>query len=128
MIDEKKPLLEHLGELRKRIILCAIAIAAGMIISYIFYDIVILDIIRAPIDMLSGKQGNPFAVWNPLQRVLDAFREKMENPEFELHYINPLEGLTVKLKLSFYCGLFIALPIVILQLWKLTKTDQNGYS
>lgn len=118
MNDEKKPFLDHLGELRKRIILCIIAVVIGLIASYLCYDLFILDVVRAPIDMLNGEVKGPFTVFNPLQRLLESFRQRMENPEFKLHYIGPLEGFTVKLKLSLYCGILIAFPFILFQLWK----------
>ncbi len=118
MSDERKPLLEHLGDLRKRIILCLLAVALGMIACYALYDIVLLDFIRAPIDVLSGREGNPFARLNPLMPLFKFLRIRLDNPDLALHYIGPLEGFTVKLKLSLFAGVILALPFVILQIWK----------
>ena len=118
MIDEKKLLLEHLGELRMRIIFCLVAVVIGMIVSYLCYDILILDIIRGPLDALSGRKDNPFALGSPFLELVKLFRVKLQNPEFDLHYIGPAEGFTVKLRVSFFSGLILVLPFIIYQIWK----------
>ena len=117
-MDEKKPLMEHLSELRKRIIFSAIAVAVGLIASYIIYDIVILNLVRAPLDLLSGREGNPFVGWSPIERLLESFRERSKDFDLDLHYIGPLEGFTVKLKVSLYCGILAAFPFIMYQLWR----------
>ncbi len=130
MSDEKKPLLEHLGELRKRLILCLLAAVVGMIAAYVVYDMVILNIVRGPIDALGGRMENPFARWTPLLPLLESFRAQLQNPEFSLHYIGPLEGFATKLKLSLVCGIVIALPFILFQIWRfvavgLTKQERK---
>ena len=118
MIDEKRPLLEHLAELRKRIIICLLAVVLGMIASYLLYDVVILDIIRSPIDVLSGKEDNPFALPSPFLKLFESLKIKLENPDLTLHYIGPLEAFAVKIKLSLFCGIVFALPLLLYQAWR----------
>jgi len=115
-VGEERPFFEHLGELRKRVVVCAIAVIAGMMISYFLYDALILDLLRGPLDALRGKEGNPFAVGNPLLSFLKSSRDRL--PELDLHYIGPLEAFLVKLKASFYAGFILASPIVFYELWK----------
>ena len=122
MSDERRPFLEHLEDLRKRIIFCLISVALGMIACYALYDIVLLDFIRAPIDALSGREDNPFARLNPLMPLFKFLRMRLENPDLALHYIGPLEVFTVKLKLSLFAGIILALPFVIVQIWKFIST------
>ena len=117
MIDESMPLTEHLGQLRKRIILCFISIVSGMIAGYILYDIILLDIIRGPLDALSGRQENFFVSINPFYHFIKSFRENLGNPVFNLHYIGPTEGFVAKLLIAFFFGVIIALPFLIIQIW-----------
>jgi len=118
LVDEAKPLVEHLGELRKRLIFCLVSVGLGMIFSYVFYDIFILDFIRGPIDALSGREDNPFVLLNPILPLIKSLSTRLENPGFTLHYIGPLEGLAVKLRLSLLCGIVMALPFVLFHIWK----------
>ena len=121
--DEKQPLVAHLGELRKRLLLCIIVIVIGLIACYVLYDTIILNVIRSPIDTLSENPDNPFVLENPLLRL---FRLKLDNPELTLHYIGPLEAFGVKLKLSLMCGIILALPFVLYQLWKFASVGLTG--
>ncbi len=116
--DEKGSFFQHLGELRRRVIVCAVAIITGMIISYFFYDALILNLLRGPLDVLSGKEGNPFAVNNPLLTLLKSSNPQLEKLDLDLHYIGPLEAFLVKLKASFYAGFVLASPVIFYQLWK----------
>ena len=116
---EKRPFLQHLGELRRRLIFCAVALIAGMMISYFLYDALILNFLRGPLDALSGKEGNPFAVNNPLLTLLKSSSgNRLAELNLDLHYIGPLEAFLVKLKASFYAGFILASPVIFYQLWK----------
>jgi sec-independent protein translocase protein TatC len=117
LIDEKMPLTQHLSQLRKRIIICFIAIVTGMIASYILYDIIVLDIIKGPIDALSGREDNFFVLINPFSSLINTFRQNLGNPVFNLHYIGPTEGFVSKFLVSFFSGIIIAFPFVIIQVW-----------
>ena len=118
MVDEKRPFLQHLGELRRRLIFCAVAVIAGMMVSYFFYDALILNLLRGPLDVLSGREGNPFAISNPLLTFLKSSSDRLGKLDLDLHYIGPLEAFLVKLKASFYAGFVLASPLVFYQLWK----------
>ncbi len=99
-------------------IFCFVAVVIGMIVCYLCYDILILDIIRGPLDALSGRKDNPFAFGSPLLKLVKSFRSKLQNPELDLHFIGPSEGLIVKLKVSFFSGLILVLPFIVFQIWK----------
>lgn len=118
MVDEKRPFLQHLGELRRRLIFCAVAILTGMVISYFFYDALILNLLRGPLDVLSGKEANPFAINNPLLTFLKSSNPQLQELDLDLHYIGPLEAFLVKLKVSFYAGFVLASPVIFYQVWK----------
>ena len=91
MKDEKQPFLSHLEELRRRLIICAIAVGVGFAISYIF-----------------SKQLFSFLIL-PLTRVLpnDSRLIFTSLPEMFITYI----------KVSLVAGIILALPVIFYELW-----------
>ncbi|MDD4601119.1 Sec-independent protein translocase protein TatC [bioreactor metagenome] len=90
-------LVDHLQELRRRIITAVIAIAIGSCAAY-FYAQDIVHFITAP----AGK----------------------------LYYLNPAEAFFTYLKVSFFVGFLLVLPIVLYQIWAfvvpaLTTTERK---
>jgi sec-independent protein translocase protein TatC len=92
MVDTPMPLTSHLGELRTRLFYCVIAIGVGFLLCYGFSDYLVAALQSPP--SLIGK-----ALTVPLQ------------------IIAPAEAFLTYLKVSFLCGLFLALPVVLYQLW-----------
>jgi sec-independent protein translocase protein TatC len=92
MVDTPMPLTAHLAELRGRLFACVIAIAIGFLVCYAFSNHIIAAL-QAPPNLL----GPPVKV--PLQ------------------IIAPAEAFLTYLKVSFLCGLFLALPVVLYQIW-----------
>jgi sec-independent protein translocase protein TatC len=87
----KMSFLEHLDELRKRLVICAVSLLAGFLVGLVFVDRVFDFVMR------------------PLQRVL---------PEGSmLVYTEPAEAFLLYMKIAALMGLFMALPVVLLQLW-----------
>jgi sec-independent protein translocase protein TatC len=86
----KMSFLEHLDELRKRLIACVYALVAGCLISFLFVG-----------------RTQAF-IMQPLYLLMDG--EK-------LIYLAPTEGFMLMMKIGALGGLFIALPVIVLQLW-----------
>lgn len=86
--------LEHLEELRRRIIYSIIAVAAGFGACWAYHER-IYDIMQRPI-MTALK--------------LNGLAEK-------LVYLNPTEPFNLYLKVTFLAGLFVASPFVLYQVW-----------
>ncbi|MDO8734970.1 MAG: twin-arginine translocase subunit TatC [Elusimicrobiota bacterium] len=84
-MQEKLTLVQHLEELRKRIIICLIVVFACGIFCF-FYTDKILSI--------------------------------LSNPVGKLIFLKPTEAFLAKIKLSFYGGIFISMPVIIYQIWK----------
>ncbi|CUH93967.1 putative membrane protein [Propionispora sp. 2/2-37] len=89
-------LVDHLQELRRRIIVCLIAVAITSTASY-FYAENLVKIIAAP----AGK----------------------------LYFMNPAEVFFTYLKVSFFSGFLVALPVILYQIWAfivpaLTRTER----
>jgi sec-independent protein translocase protein TatC len=91
----KMSFLDHLEELRRRILHSLAAIAVGFIVCWIFAD----DIY--------------FAIALPLTQVL----RELHLSE-QLVYTSPTAPFTLYVQLSLIAGLFVASPYVILQVWK----------
>lgn len=122
MRNGSMPFLDHLGELRKRVIICALAAFAGMIAAYCLYDAWILDLLRGPLDALSGGSGNPFVLDNPLLAILRSSSEDVANLRLDLHFIGPMEVFMVKFKVSFFVGAILAAPIIFYEIWAFVAT------
>ena len=94
--DSSMSLVEHLEELRWRILKSLIAIVVGGIIAFIF---------REPILHL---------LTYPLPKTADAALKGGTN---RLIVIGLAEGFTVYLKLAFAAGFLGALPVILYQVW-----------
>src|SRR5260370_42389443 len=93
--DSWMSLMEHLGELRWRILKSLIAIVVGGIVAFIF---------REPI--------LHFLTY-PLPKTADA----AIHAGGKLIVLGLAEGFTVYLKLSFAAGFLVALPVILYQVW-----------
>jgi sec-independent protein translocase protein TatC len=97
-------LLEHLAELRHRVIVSVIAIAVGAVIAYFLYDHILAFLER------------------PYCHVL---KVNHVHQSCTLQVFDPLAKLTNRLKISFFAGVGIALPIVLYQLWRFITPGLN---
>jgi sec-independent protein translocase protein TatC len=85
-------LAEHLGELRRRVVVAVVAFSAGSIVSFIVYPD-ILDLLKSPLCQV--------------------------DPHHCLLYVTgPLDGLAFRVKIAAYGGLFLASPIILWELWR----------
>lgn len=125
MTQEKVlPFIEHLVELRKRLIIVVIAVIIGMGIAW-NYSNDILSFIEKPIMgktyltelkksvYLEVKKRYP-SIYNRYQ--LDK-EMTLSGKERRLNYSAPLEPFFVQCKISCIAGFIIVLPIVFYQLW-----------
>ena len=94
-LDGRMSLMEHLVELRTRLIRCAFAIAIGAALGWVLY--------------------NP--VYNFLHRPL---AELAKNPNINSKNIvlGPLDGFMLRIKMSTYIGIAMAMPYLLWQLWR----------
>jgi sec-independent protein translocase protein TatC len=90
--------LEHLEELRNRLIICAVALIGGMIVCWFFRD-PILKFLLAPL----------YEAWRQV--------DGLEDPT-PLNFTSMLEPFTAYLKLSAIGGVFLSSPVILYQLWK----------
>lgn len=94
-------LVEHLEELRYRLMVALGAIAVGSVVGWFLFDGVV--------DLLL----------NPYCDYWETVPERVRpTSECTLFYSGALEPALIKFKLVGFLGLFIALPIVLYQLWR----------
>jgi sec-independent protein translocase protein TatC len=86
-------LVEHLTELRTRLIICVLAVGVGMLIVFIFYDTVFDWLVKPYCD--TSADG-----------------------ECRLLQTDPLEGFGVRIKIAGYGGIALAMPVLLWQLWR----------
>jgi len=94
-------LMEHLEELRHRLIVIVLALAFGSVPAWFLYE-PIKDSLQQPYCDFIGR--NP--AFNPF-------------PEGKcgLVFSGPVDAFTIKLKIVLYLGVAIALPVILYQLW-----------
>jgi sec-independent protein translocase protein TatC len=86
-------LIEHLGELRTRLIISVLAVAIGTLIVFFFYNTVF--------DWLV----NPYC-------------NVSRDGECRLLQTDPLEGFGVRMRVSGYGGIALAMPVLLWQIWR----------
>jgi sec-independent protein translocase protein TatC len=104
--DDVMTLTEHLGELRVRIIRCALAITIGAILIVAFYDHV-LNFLTEPYVNICKQHPANFCGF-------DAHNANAHS----LYIFDPIDGLATRLRVASYGGLILAMPIVLWQVWR----------
>jgi len=92
--EGRMTLMEHLTELRKRLIISFGAVAVGAIVCWIAYPQIIDFLLKPYCDTKSAEEG------------------------CRLYVQNPLEPLNVRLSVASYGGIIIAMPVILWQLWR----------
>src|SRR5713101_9037801 len=88
-VDDKMSFLEHLGELRVRIVRALIALLVGTLI------------------------GLPFS-----QRIVDWLARPVTKLGYKLVFTAPAEAFWVQMKVGLIVGLFISAPGILWQVWR----------
>jgi sec-independent protein translocase protein TatC len=89
--------VDHLRELRDRLIFSIIAIAVGAVVCFIFFEPIIELMIE------------PYK---------DATATKINPTGKDLIFTSPLEAFTTRIKVAAYGGFVIASPVVFFHLWR----------
>ncbi|MCM0083459.1 twin-arginine translocase subunit TatC [Geomonas sp. Red32] len=123
--DEKVlPFLEHLAELRKRLIVCVVAIIIGMGVAWNFSND-LLSFVEKPLTGKTYLTEMKKSLYGELKkRYPDAYKrykigEELAVPEKTrvLNYSAPLEPFFVQCKISMLAGFVIVLPVIFHQFW-----------
>jgi sec-independent protein translocase protein TatC len=90
-------LMEHLIELRRRIIICCVAVAIAAVVGWFLYPTV-------------------------FRFLLHPYREIAKNTDTisngTLIVTSPLEGFAIRLKLTAYVAIALAMPVLLWQIWQ----------
>ena len=90
---DRMTLVEHLGELRSRLVKAAFALAIGAAIGF----------------ALSNRA---------LNFLVDPYCEAQQGEGCKLVVIDPLEGFGTRIKLALFIGVVIAAPVILWQVWR----------
>jgi sec-independent protein translocase protein TatC len=104
--DDVMTLTEHLAELRVRLIRCALAVMLFAILIVAFYNPV-LDFLLRPYFNLCDRKGTEFC-----GTLTNAAGEP------QLFILDPVEGLSTRLRVASYGGLILSLPVIMWQIWR----------
>jgi sec-independent protein translocase protein TatC len=97
--DGRMTLVEHLTELRRRIVICVIAVAIGAIVAFVLYPQILSFLSRPYEELTRGTRNCP--------------------PDgCKLANTDPLSPFAVRLKIATYGGIILALPVWLWQLWR----------
>ena len=99
-------LLEHLAELRHRVIVSVIAIVLGAFVMYFLYNHVLTYFLHPYCDILRADK-------------------RLSPGQCTLYVQDPLDQLTIRIKVAFFGGLALALPVVLWQLWRFITPGLN---
>lgn len=91
--DLKSGFFDHVIELRRRLVISAFAVLAGMVVCYFFADPIFKFLIR------------------PLEDAMGA------GDTHRLIYTHLTEAFFTTVKLSFFAALFFAAPVIMAQIW-----------
>lgn len=105
--DKKMPLTGHLSDLRKRLTVSFVALLAGFLLSFNYSEDLFRLLIFPMKSELSFIMQSPFISFIP---------SKARNAS--LIFTAPGEAFWMHLKVAFVSGLFLALPVMLHQLWK----------
>ena len=103
--DSRAPLLDHLNELRSRLIKCVLGVVGGMVVCTPFLS----DLIRA--------------LLMPYETALVRYNARMAErglPGLDMDIIatQPLETFFVKLKIALFGGVVLGFPVIAYQLYR----------
>jgi sec-independent protein translocase protein TatC len=107
--DSSAPLIEHLAELRSRLIKCVLGFLVGMVICFTVAT-PIFNFLTAPLCQVLESRGQ----------------------DCDLIFISPQEGFFVAIKVSLLGGFILAFPYIASQLWRfvapgLYKSEKNAF-
>jgi sec-independent protein translocase protein TatC len=100
--DGRMTLVEHLTELRRRLIICVIAVVVCAVVMFILYNRV-LHFLAGPYEKVT--RGTPECGSDP-------------NKGCDLVVTDPLGPFLVRLKIAGYGGIALAIPIIFWQVWR----------
>jgi sec-independent protein translocase protein TatC len=125
----RAPLIEHLAELRKRMVTALLAILAGFLICFYFAQ-PIYNVLLEPYQQAATHT----TLFDALLRLFDPSHKVLSGPDtsIELIYTAPQEFFFTKMKLALFGAVFLAFPIIATQVYAfvapgLYKNERQGF-
>jgi sec-independent protein translocase protein TatC len=97
--DGRMSLIEHLTELRNRIIKIVLAVILGSLIAFVLYEWIYDFLIHPYVDLAKS-------------------RDLGIGQDGRLLITDPLEGFGIRMKTSLYAGIALAMPVILWQVWR----------
>jgi len=102
MSKDRMPLLSHLEELRKRLLISVIAVLVGAIVCWILYPQILEELLRPYCEIRKGASSE----------------DALFGQNCDLLVTDPLEPFSVRLMVAGYGGLVLAIPVILWQVWR----------
>jgi sec-independent protein translocase protein TatC len=111
----KAPLLDHLAELRQRVVTACAAILVAFLICFYFAN-PIYNVLVTPYQQAATNQ----TLFDSIYRLVDPTHAAKAAPDtrIEMIYTAPQEFFFTKMKLALFGALFLAFPIIATQLYR----------
>jgi sec-independent protein translocase protein TatC len=108
MEDHKMPLTEHLGDLRKRLIISFAVLFLTFLVAFSFSEY-IFELVMFPLKKrLLVSLNDPYVQFIPQEKLQD----------IKLVFLAPAEAFWMHMKVAFVAGLIMSLPVIFFQVWK----------
>jgi sec-independent protein translocase protein TatC len=95
--EARMSLIEHLTELRDRLIKIVLAVVVGMLLAFLLYNR-IFDFLLQPYEHIANSKNSL--------------------THGKLLQVDPLEGFGIRMKLALYGGIGFAMPVIMWQVWR----------
>jgi sec-independent protein translocase protein TatC len=115
---------EHLGELRRRLMICVIAFVIAATVAVFAYEPILHFLLR-PLCTVDAstlhhtRQGNGSLIVS-------------SNGTCNLFVTSPLDGLSLRVKIALFGGLVLASPVILFQVWRFVtpglKASERRYA
>jgi sec-independent protein translocase protein TatC len=98
--EGQMPVMDHLAELRRRILISALAVTVAAVVMFFFSNAVIEFLVTYYKDATHGKRN-------------------------ALVFTGPVDGFITRLKVATYGGIVLALPVWLYQMWRFITPGLN---
>src|ERR1700728_1911958 len=114
---------EHLGELRRRVIICAVVYTAAALIAVFLYEPILHFLLR-PLCNVDAATGHHTSAGNSFIQ--------SSGSTCNLFVTSPLDGLSLRVKIALFGGLVLASPVLLFQIWRFVtpglKANERRYA
>ncbi|MFN9250629.1 MAG: twin-arginine translocase subunit TatC [Brevundimonas sp.] len=120
----RAPLMDHLIELRGRLIVCVVAFVLGFILCFAFSEPIYIFLVKpfAAAAAFHQEAGGGHSAVSPFDLIFATAGLRqipaVDGQTVNLIYNAPLEILFTKMKLAGFGAIFVAFPVLAWQLWR----------